>query len=227
MRRSSTTSTLSGFALVAVLAACGDSATAPQPMLELAPAPALPSHLIRIDRMASDSSSADFTVDEAGGVFELGPHAIYFPPNSICDPATSTYGPGEWDAPCEPMRGEVAIHAEIRKIDGKEWVDFTPSLRFVPADSSNQWVWIWMHTDQASDPAFVASLNILWTPGFNAEGVDESLDDHTLATRSYPEHQIVYRRIKHFSGYQVATDYMSTQQLPQLDLPQMDEGIQW
>ena len=214
MRRSRTTSTLAGIVFAGLLAACGDSATEPQPqLLDVSPAPATPSFLINVESMAADSSSAVFTVNRDGGVFKIGPHAIYFPKRSICDPATSTYGPTEWDKPCDVLRGAVRIRAEVRKINGREWVDFTPSLRFVPGNDSNRWVWIWMKTDRALDNAFVDDFKILWTEGFGAEGVDESLADPTLETYVYAKEKIVYRRIKHFSGYQVATDFASTTQI--------------
>ncbi len=220
MRRSRTTLTLAGIVFAASLAACGDSATEPQPQsLQLVSAPATPSFLVRVEKMSADSTSATFTVDRDGGVFQIGPHAIYFPRRAICDPATSTYGPTEWDKPCNVLRGSVRIHAEVRKINGKEWVDFTPSLRFVPSNDTDRWVWIWMKTDRALDNAFVDDFRILWTPGFDAEGVDESLADPTLKTYAYPKEKIVYRRIKHFSGYQVATDFASSHQL---SLPGLD-----
>src|SRR5512145_969574 len=50
-----------------------------------------------VHHVADDSASAEFTVTSTGGVFALGPHAIYFPPNSICAQGSS-YGPTEWDA---------------------------------------------------------------------------------------------------------------------------------
>ncbi len=37
----------------------------------------------------------------------IGEHQIKFPAASICDPATSTYGIGEWDAPCQPLKTPI------------------------------------------------------------------------------------------------------------------------
>src|SRR3712207_4357761 len=41
--------------------------------------------------------------------FVFGDHKITFSPNAICDPRTSTYGPGEWDAPCDVVRTPTRI----------------------------------------------------------------------------------------------------------------------
>ena len=222
MRRSRSTRTI-GPMLAAALVACSDGTTEPQSALQLSAAPEAPSFIVKVERMSADSTSADFTVDRDGGVFQIGPHAIYFPSRSICDPASS-YGPTEWDKPCRVARNPIRIHAEVRKINGKEWVDFTPSLRFVSGNDTDRWVWIWMKTDRAIDNAFLEDFKILWTSGFGAEGVDESLTDPTLRTYALPDKKIVYRRIKHFSGYQVATDYKGTR--GELTLPSLAEEAQ-
>jgi hypothetical protein len=180
---------------VAVTAAC-DSSVAPTLDSSLpggAPRPSVVGLSV-----AADSRSADFTVTTSGGYFELGKHAIYFPARAICDPATSGYGPEFWDKDCEVIRGQVDIHAELREQDGREWIDFTPSLRFRPSTSQSEWVWIYMRTDAASSDA---SLSILWSPAIGIPGIDESLSDPTL--RTYVDPGYAYRRIKHFSGYNV------------------------
>lgn len=175
------------------LAACSD-ATSPD-------APSGPAFKVTVDHMAPDSTSATFTVTRSGGTFTMGKHSIKFPGNSICDPAKSSYGIGTWDDRCKILREPITIHAEVRKIDGKEWVDFTPALRFAPEKE----VYIWMYTDQVMAAAPEKALNILWVPYLGATPVDESLDDPTLVTGYLPQYKIVYRRIKHFSGYMVAS----------------------
>ena len=187
------------FAALAVgLGACADDATAPRN-----DAPRTPDQAIIINMMAPDSTSADFTVTPTGGTFRIGKHAVWFPAYSICDPNTSSYGIGTWDQGCRAVDRPVTIHAEVRKIDGREWVDFTPALRFVPSTNYQRWVWIYMRTDAALSIAQAQELNILYTPGFGAQGIDESVDDATL--RPYVSGGYVYRRIKHFSGYMVAS----------------------
>jgi hypothetical protein len=183
-------------ASVAVIGACADSSVAPTIDSSL-PGGAPRASIVGVS-MASDATSADFTVTTSGGYFQMGKHSIYFPPRSICDPATSGYGREFWDKACEEIRGQVNIHAELRQQDGREWIDFTPELRFKPSQNPSEWVWIFMRTDAAM---LNPSLSILWSPAIGVAGIDESLEDPTL--RTYVSWGYAYRRIKHFSGYNV------------------------
>jgi hypothetical protein len=190
-------------ALVAMTAACADSSIAPtSEQAEVLPGGA-PRPNIIVNQMAEDESSADFTVTPSGGFFRMGKHGIVFPRNVICDPATSSYGREFWDEECDVLRGPIRIHAELRVQDGREWVDFSPELRFKPSRSPLGWVWIYMHTDAAVLPD--RSLVILWSPAIGVPGIDESLDDATLRTFVSPWSGYAYRRIKHFSGYNVTS----------------------
>jgi len=157
-----------------------------------------PNMLIVINQMAADERSAEFTVDQGGGYFRMGNHGIVFPRNAICDPAQSEYGPHAWDADCPVLREPIRIRAELRSQDGREWVDFTPALRFRPSRYPSEWVWIYM---LVGDAAANQSLNILWSPAIGVPGIDESLEDPTQ--RTYAMGGYAYRRIKHFSGYNV------------------------
>lgn len=193
--RSNRSMKLLAITMTAVLAACSDANVSPT-----APAAESGPRLdIIINNMAADLSSADFTVTNTGGTFQMGPHAIYFPAQSICEAATSTYGPTEWDNPCTADMAPVRIHAALRTVDGYEWVEFTPALRFVPTKG----VMIYMRADALkTNPGY--TLNILWTPTDGVASIDESLTDPTLKTYVMPTYGILFRRIKHFSGYQVS-----------------------
>jgi hypothetical protein len=195
-------------ALVAITAACADGSIAPtSDQAEVLPGGA-PRPLIIINQMAADESSADFTVTPTGGYFRMGKHGIVFPRNVICDPAKSSYGREFWDADCEVLTSPIQIHAELRVQDGREWVDFTPGLRFKPSRYAWEWVWIYMHTDAATSPW--SALTILWSPAIGIPGIDESLEDPTLRTYVSPWSGFAYRRIKHFSGYNVTSGRSAT-----------------
>lgn len=188
------------FAMIAALAACSDQVTAPKLTSLPAGAPRLD---IIVDRMAVDSSSADITVTPSGGVFVLGPHAIKFPANAICDPATSSYGPETWDEPCAVLTEPIQIHAEIRNLDGRAWVDFTPALRFAPTADPDQYVWILMKSSAAENAENIRNFGILWSPSIGVPGLDETATDPTMVTYIWTGGGVVFRRIKHFSGYNV------------------------
>ena len=185
-----------------LLAGCDAASTAPgsSEFPNGAPTPA-----IIMKYMAEDSSSADFVVTPTGGYFNLGPHGVYFPPNAICDPKTSAYGVEFWDKKCKTLRTGIQIHAEIRYVDGRHIVDFTPALRFAPSNKSSEWTYIYLRVGPGSNGgAYLTQedLNILWFPYLGAEGIDESIDDPTQRTFMHRSGYAV-RRIKHFSGYQV------------------------
>ena len=161
-----------------------------------------------VDYMAEDSASADFTVTPSGGVFNLGPHAIYFPANSICDPMTSSYGPTEWDAPCDVLTRPIQFHAEIREVDGRSYVDFTPAVRFVPTSDPASSVWLYMKTSALSsnpDSALAAlrRMSVMYSPAIGQVGVNEALADASLRTYVWMDGGIAFRKIKHFSGYNI------------------------
>jgi len=193
-------------ALVTLLGACADSSTGPHTELE-GPVHGLSAKVV-VER--ADKSSADFTVTPSGGYFELGPHGIYFPENAICDPRTSTYGPTEWDKPCDVLREPIRIHAEIRDRDGQPWVAFTPELRFAPTRGKDA-VFIYLKAGgrpKSAKPggkhvAESNELKILWAPRIGAPGIDESIDDPSLRTFVHRPTGFVFRRIKHFSAYYV------------------------
>ncbi|HVE79255.1 MAG TPA: hypothetical protein VNA89_10360 [Gemmatimonadaceae bacterium] len=192
---------LAAVASVALAAACGEPTTAPATSRMPKGAPSLD---VIVDAMSVDSTAADFTVTPSGGLFTMGPHAVFFPANSICDPATSSYGPDQWDAPCEPAAEPVQIHAEVRRApDGSEYVDFTPNLRFAPTEDSNNYVWILMKVAAAQNTADPSRFPILYAPHLGAEGIDEAASDPTQVTYVHVPSGVVFRRIKHFSGYAV------------------------
>jgi len=202
--------------LALVLAGCaGDKLAGPGPEatpwggISVGRGPAgVPQADVIVEFMALDSTSADFTVTPSGGVFNLGPHAIYFPANAICDPATSSYGPTEWDAPCDVLTGPIRFHAEIRELDGRSYVDFSPAIRFVPTSDPANAVWLYMKTAALSaDPdsalAALRRMSVRYSPAIGDVGINEALADPSLRTYVWLDGGIAFRRIKHFSGYNV------------------------
>jgi hypothetical protein len=226
---------LATLALAAVAVAatsCGDSATGPV---------ASPTRGISPFAAAFDNSqgsnqgstiTSDFVVSGTGGTFTIlnGRYKVTFPSGSICDPATSTYGPTEWDAPCNAIspNRQIQIHVTMSSVAG-QGIDFSPALRFSPSRV------VTISTDQFSamlkqNAAFYADhLSVLnFLPIYSGAvgsasadfGVDPSVITHVnLSTGT------VWRRVKHFSGY-----YMSSGQpcTPSPDVPDCVEvdGLQ-
>jgi hypothetical protein len=123
---------------------------------------------------------------------------LTFTPNAICD-LSSSYGPSEWDQPCEPNAASVTVTAKgWLDANGHPRVDFQPHMRFNPA----------------ADPIFItlkdgkkaqSALSILYCADGVAQCYDEATLDPSLAT--FRTGKKYSRRIKHFSGYNIASGY--------------------
>lgn len=149
----------------------------------------------------------EFTVGPSGGVFFVGNHAVVFPARSICDPATSSYGDDQWDAPCTVLTRPLTITARLSSANGVSAVDFSPSLRFVPSASPARWVWIFMYTPQARAAQDLSPFTILFTPALGATPVNDAVGDPTLRTYVDTWSGVSFRRIKHFTGYSVGAGF--------------------
>ncbi len=148
------------------------------------------------------SASASFTVGRAGGVFYIGSHAVVFPANSICDPATSGYGSAAWDAPCAPATQPITITSTATVANGRTWVQFSPDLRFVPSSNPRTQVWLFLRTPAAvGATGDLSSFNILYAPGTSATLIDEAASNATLRTYVDTRLGISARVLQHFSGY--------------------------
>ena len=149
---------------------------------------------------SGDDRITVFTVNTAKSqAFSLpGGHRISFPARSICDVAGSSYGPTQWDQPCRTQSGSVTITARTwTDASGHARVDFSPRMRFNPAGKP---------VELKMKDSFTASadLGILYCADDAAQCVDESLTDPSLVTYSESGGNAYSRRIKHFSGYNIA-----------------------
>ena len=184
-------------ALLGAAAACSD---APTPTQSAVPGPQL------LLLGGADTLVTAFTYQPAsGGTFHIGDHKIEMPAYSVCDPAVSTYGPTEWDQPCTALASPIVITAKSwLNADGHPQIDFSPSLRFVPTDDSKRVVKLFFRDRHASDALLASRLNIYWSAGPGLPGVDEGLLDPSLKVFVNTSAGMVWRRIKHFSGFLVS-----------------------
>jgi hypothetical protein len=151
---------------------------------------------------SNDKWSADFVIDPTQPAqIKAGDHVVNFPANSICDPATSGYGTDLWDAPCTPLQTPITIHASWNSKLGHAFIDFSPSLRFVPTSDPSQYVTITMKDDWDLDPNY--HYPIFWLRPADSVWVDESMYDPSMSSVQDNRGNRVTRRLKHFSGYLV------------------------
>ena len=167
------------------------------------------------------SSSVDFVVGPDGGTFAIGGNAVFFPAQSICDPATSSYGPGKWDAACSKLKSNIQIHAELRSLDGRTWVDFSPALRFVPSPNPNRWVYVMINTPaaQGASEFDLDQFNILYASSIGGALEDDAATDATMRTYVDTDRGISIRRVKHFSGYTASAGYYCDPRLSDCTAP--------
>jgi hypothetical protein len=124
----------------------------------------------------------------------LGASRLEIPADAVCDIDASTYGPEHWDSSCARQQQKFTITAVVRNAaTDHPSVDFEPALRFNPDKNVNLYLYV---TDQATlDASRVVEY-------CNAEGcVDESIADPSVASSVDLENRVVFRRVKHFSGY--------------------------
>ena len=194
--------------VIGVLAGCSDNTVAPSAAPSAEPTSMMRAPAERPSLALSGNNAENgvttFTVGRSGGVFFVGNHAVVFPANSICDPARSSYGPGEWDKSCKTLTQPITITAQVKTVGGVKAVDFSTELRFAPSKNPAQWVWIFMYTPEARGAADLSRYNILFVETLGATPVNDAALDPTLRTYVDGRTGMSFRRIKHFSGYIVA-----------------------
>jgi hypothetical protein len=188
------------FTIGTSLAACSDSTIAPS-----APQVADESIVQGSNQTLTGMAPITFsiTIDPSRNTtFYLGAgNSLYFPAGSLCS-LNSSYGVGNWDKPCTKATLPLTVNVKAwLNSAGKPRVDFDKHVRFVPTMNPAQFVVIQFADLQASlDPFF----NILYCPATDSKCFDEAKTDLSLVTVRNPITGKVTRRIKHFSGYNVA-----------------------
>ena len=177
---------------VALLSACSDQRSSPL-------SPQLESHAIS-RAMVGDTVVAEFTVSPWGGRYNVVYNLlkIDFPAGAICDIPTSSYGPTEWDKPCVPTTQSVRVKSKAwLDAQGHPHVDFQPAMRFSPTLVNGVQLYL-------KDPKGLFDPNAtIFYCATDTNCYDESLTDASLRTRYDAYNSMFYRRIKHFSGYNV------------------------
>lgn len=131
--------------------------------------------------------------------FALGPNRLDIPANAVCNLLTSGYGAGYWNRSCLPQTLPVTLTVVIKNSQSdRPEVQFFPAMRFDPTKS----VQLFMYAPKVSrDDA----KNWLMLYCADKGGcTDESATDADLTTFIDYTNNVLFRRVKHFSGYVVA-----------------------
>lgn len=202
------------FAGAAILAAaaCGESASGPTTPRDLSPK--APVFDYTATSYVLGLTQQDFVVTSAGGSFNVGGlYMLNFPANSVCDPARSTYGATEWDKSCITLdEGQaVKIHAVLALTSDGLSIDFTPALRFSPTTSVTISTGIFASLIKANrdyfakNPSALNPLAILYSSTLGAAGSSDYVRDASIVTNVDLSTGLIWRRVKHFSGYSMTT----------------------
>ncbi len=184
-----------------LLAACARDITAP--------APATAS--VEATSMFVPSAAAKAMIGVTDGVYvvtfdprhdqsiPMGPNSIDIPSDAVCDLATSAYGASYWDRPCTPERKPVTLTITIKNAaSAHPSLSFQPAMRFNPSRT----VQLYMYAPRVSKND-VRNWLMYYCPD-KGRCVDESLTDNSLVTSIDHPNKMLFRRVKHFSGYTVA-----------------------
>lgn len=221
---------------VFIAAACQD-ATAPtrSPTAKALPTIAASTGGHSFASLANDDAenSAEtivFNLSPRGGRANVGGFTVRYPADAVCDPATSTYGPTEWDAPCTTLTNAITVTARFWFDNGIAQAEFSPDIRFNPAKTVTLSTIINAVTGLGAssleaglgasspvaglgDNSAVAGLgdNAIALTRFNIGYtrrvddvryfIDDAATDPRLATSIDFSSGRVSRRIQHFSGY--------------------------
>jgi hypothetical protein len=173
--------------MAVLLAGCQDAAVAPT-------SESAPVHLALAGQVGSTTIVYDPAVAQVYSI--PGGHKISFGVAAVCDPALSTYGVTEWDKPCAPLSAPISITATAwNDANGHPYVEFQPALRFVPG---SEVILFLKDKDAADNPA----STIEWCDA-SGQCVDESVSQPSVITKRDTRNGVVYRLIKHFSGYHI------------------------
>jgi hypothetical protein len=200
----------------ASVAACADTATSPRDASTRALSPGgAPVLDINPALWFSSLRTSTFTLTSAGGKFATGDglYTVSFPANSVCDPSVSTYGPGTWNSPCATLQAgqSITVTATYGFTSHGLSVDFSPALRFNPATEVRISTSVYapvltaFASYFAANPSSLHFLGIYYAPDLSSAGKTDAAVDPTLVTHVNLTTGVVWRRIKHFSGYNVTT----------------------
>ena len=180
--------TLAAGGFVALLAGCRGDVVAPSASSGAMPSAGYTSFVI--------NQSFVYNPQVASTHYLGGHHRISFAAGAVCDPAVSTYGVTEWDQPCTPLTTPITITSKASWDEsGRPRVDFSPALRFVPGRAVTLYL---RDKDAAGDSTAV----IAWCDDAGACSA-EAATDPSFETQRDQALGIVYRSIKHFSGYMI------------------------
>ncbi len=145
-------------------------------------------------------------------VLSLGPNHLNIPAFAVCKLGFSHYGPAYWDSPCTPETGPVNLTVVVKNAaSDNPSVDFQPAMRFNPNKVVQLFFYV-PNVSQTDAKNWVITYCSSAGSGAGSTGsgscVNEALTDPALRTFVDYNAQVLFRRLKHFSRYEVDSGFL-------------------
>lgn len=176
--------------------------------------------LSRSNGRSDRSVITTLTISPSGGTYHVGDFDVVIPAGAVCDPGSTAYGPSHWDDECAPANRDITVSVVAETHKDQVSIDFKPDLRFRPSAG-----WVTIRTAAYADlltsdavrqlprsSSYFSNFAILYVPSGGQAHIDEvhSTGDPTMVTHVDRASGIVWRRVKHFSGYMITSGQKCT-----------------
>jgi hypothetical protein len=194
-----------------ILAGCSGESTAPNAVKRMSQQRTSPFAPTAAQRALVGISNGTYSLTfdpSQDNAFTLGANYLSLPANAVCKlDGSSGYGPEYWNQSCVPETDSVTISVVISDAETDHpRLDFYPAMRFNPETNVSLYIYVPVGMDD-----FMKSWVMRYCDETNT-CINEAAHDADLASYADSNSQMVFRRIKHFSGYLVnrAEDVVDT-----------------
>jgi len=162
----------------------------------------------------SGFQTTTITLTAAGGTYSIGNglFMIKIPSNAVCDPATSSYGDGTWDSPCTTLAASQSLNVTVTygfTDSNVPVLDVSPGIRFSPNSvvtlGTNAYASAIVADSSyfAANPQALHYFGMYYTADLGKTAHTVAGQDNSLITHVNLGTGFVWRRVKHFSGYNI------------------------
>lgn len=203
-----------GAAALTVLG-CSDSALGPNGATSRSLAPSgAPTLDVTPSLAFTGVKTTTITLTSDGGTYSVGNglFTIKVPSNSVCDPAVSSYGDGTWDSPCTTLGSGQSLTLTVTygfTSSNVPVFDVSPGIRFAPNSVVTLGTMAYASaivanaTYYASNQQALHYFGMYYTPDLGVTAYTDAAKDNSLITHVNLSTGYVWRRVKHFSGYNI------------------------
>src|SRR5688572_5300822 len=200
---------IAGIALI--VTGCRDTMAprSSEPLATLVPLENLSFSRIVSSSEGSNAAEIRFTFSRAAGSAQLGEFTLTWEENSVCERDNSGYGWEFFRNACQAENEDVEMTARVWTEDGRTYVDFYPDIRFSPDKNVTLQVTRNEIVGRQLTLPLKLKYNIYYTQriGDTRFFIDEAWFDPEQRTHFNTESGLVWREIRHFSGFVIRTGY--------------------